>query len=83
MKSNNEKDVQFILDLKENIDESKTKKSRFEGQLDELIANLKSKFGLTTVDQAKKSKADKMAKLDELELEFKEVIDKLKDIVKE
>lgn len=50
-----------LLDLKSKIDRAKTSKATLEGERKQLLAQLKEKFGVKTLGEAKK----KLAKLQE------------------
>ncbi len=76
-------DAQFIVDLKEKIASSKTQKSRYEGQLDELLATMKKQFSFSTVEESRLFIEKSKKQLSALEVDFNKVVEKLKEAVKE
>lgn len=59
-----------LLDLKEKINQAKTKVSELNGRQDYLIQDLKDNWKCTTIKEAK-------VKLEDLEQEIKEINDKI------
>lgn len=79
MKSQSKNDAEFILDLKDKINSSKNKKSRFEGQYDEVLSSIKRKFQVSSVDEAKELITSLNSELSTLQNEFTAVVSDLKE----
>jgi chromosome segregation ATPase len=52
--------VEELEDIKEKIDELKSKKTKSQGALEQLLSQLKEEFGVTTVEAAQE-KQDKLS----------------------
>jgi septal ring factor EnvC (AmiA/AmiB activator) len=75
------KEVQKELaELSEQIEESKTKLSKLEGQRIELLKNVKEILGVKTIEEAEKELKKLIAQQNEIEKEIKTGLDKLKTV---
>ena len=73
------KEVQKELaELSEQIEESKTKLSKLEGQRIELLKNVKEILGVKTIEEAEKELKKLISQQNEIEKDIKTGLDKLK-----
>lgn len=72
--------AQQLLDIKEEIENTKTEKAKIEGRLQELNSSLKDEWDIASVDEARKelTKFDKY--IEKLESEMGDIADKLQDL---
>ena len=68
-----------LLDLKEEIDQAKTKKAEYVGQKNALMKQLKDNWGCTTLEQAEKKLASIEKQINELKESIEEKTQALQD----
>lgn len=74
---------QDLLDLKQEITDAKAKTTKLEGRHDLLLEQLKDKYGVTTIGQAKKKLKAMEKSLETLDEEIKENTEKLEQRINE
>jgi len=63
--------------LKKKIEESKTKKARLEGSLEEAMSRLKKEFGHDTVEEAEARLVELQKEIDADEMKLADILEKI------
>jgi len=74
---------QDLLNLKQEITESKDKSTRLEGRKDQLMEQLKTKYGVSTIQQAEKKLKAMDKEIEDLDEQIETMTDGLEEKINE
>lgn len=70
-----------LIQMKNDIDDAKEKRSRLEGKQDSLMGKLKSDFDCDSLDKAKKKENQLQKQYEKLESQLEKELDKIESIL--